>query len=141
MDYISGIEAMAATTGRPAGGRLGQLHLDGGADGYVVRTQAHMHLLGVSFSMVLDPGTPKQRTILAVPRYDFHNQKAYNLAEPVRWSPGTRWRSRAPTTRRSPRSCRRCGMSRRTSSPGQRLVGRDVHRPDVAVEGPAAKAG
>jgi hypothetical protein len=51
--------------------------------GYIVRTQAHMHLLGRSFSMVLNPGTPQAKTVLNVPSYDFHYQKAYNLSTPI----------------------------------------------------------
>ena len=51
--------------------------------GYIVRVQAHMHLLGQSFSMVLDPGTPQAKTILDVPDYNFHYQKAYNLSSPI----------------------------------------------------------
>ena len=39
-----------------------------GTSGYIVRVQAHMHLLGVSFTMVLNPGTPEAKTILDVPR-------------------------------------------------------------------------
>jgi hypothetical protein len=54
-----------------------------GASGYIVRAQAHMHLLGVSFSMVLNPGTPQARTILSVPNYNFDYQKAYNLSTPI----------------------------------------------------------
>ena len=56
--------------------------------GYIVRVGAHMHLLGVSFTMVLDPGTPHAKTILDVPDYNFHYQKAYNLAAPVPVQPG-----------------------------------------------------
>ena len=51
--------------------------------GYIVRVYAHMHLLGRAFQMVLNPGTPKARTVLDVANYDFHDQKSYNLAEPV----------------------------------------------------------
>lgn len=51
--------------------------------GYIVRVYAHMHLLGVAFKMVLNPGTPKAQTILDVPDYDFHDQKSYNLSTPV----------------------------------------------------------
>jgi len=53
------------------------------ASGYIVRAQAHMHLLGRSFALVLDPGTPQARTVLNVPNYNFDYQKAYNLAHPV----------------------------------------------------------
>jgi hypothetical protein len=56
--------------------------------GYIVRVGAHMHLTGVSFSIVLNPGTPQAETILNVPDYNFHNQKAYNLKTPVAVAPG-----------------------------------------------------
>jgi hypothetical protein len=56
--------------------------------GYIVRVGAHMHLLGVSFKMILNPGTPGAKTILDVPDYNFHYQKAYNLKTPVEVSPG-----------------------------------------------------
>jgi Copper type II ascorbate-dependent monooxygenase, C-terminal domain len=55
--------------------------------GYIVRVGAHMHLLGASFKMVLNPGTPEAKTILDVPDYNFHYQRAYNIA-PVAVSPG-----------------------------------------------------
>lgn len=51
--------------------------------GYIVRAGAHMHLLGRTFKMVLNPGTPEAKTILDVPNYNFHYQKAYNLATPI----------------------------------------------------------
>jgi hypothetical protein len=51
--------------------------------GYIVRAQAHMHLLGRTFTLVLDPATPRARTVLSVPDYDFHYQKAYNLSTPI----------------------------------------------------------
>jgi hypothetical protein len=56
--------------------------------GFIVRAGAHMHLTGVSFKMVLNPGTPEAKTILNVPDYNFHYQKAYNLKTPVAVKPG-----------------------------------------------------
>jgi len=56
--------------------------------GYIVRVSAHMHLLGSTFKMVLNPGTPQAKTILDVPDYNFHYQRAYNLATPVAVKPG-----------------------------------------------------
>ncbi|MGA2521199.1 MAG: monooxygenase [Acidimicrobiales bacterium] len=50
-----------------------------GGGGYLVRVYAHMHLLGVAFKMVLNPGTPQAQTVLDVPNYDFHDQKSYNI--------------------------------------------------------------
>ena len=60
-----------------------------GSDGYIVRIQPHMHLLGVGFTMVLNPGTPQAKTILNVPNYNFDYQKAYNVA-PIPVSSGDR---------------------------------------------------
>jgi hypothetical protein len=58
--------------------------------GYIVRAQGHMHLLGRSFSIVLNPGTAQARTVLSVPNYNFHDQKAYNLGTPIQVRPGDR---------------------------------------------------
>lgn len=54
-----------------------------GENGYIVRAQAHMHLLGRSFSLVLNPGTPQAKTVLNVSDYNFDYQKAYNLSTPI----------------------------------------------------------
>jgi Copper type II ascorbate-dependent monooxygenase, C-terminal domain len=48
----------------------------------------HMHLLGASIKLELNPGTPKSRVLLDIPRWDFHWQNAYMLASPVRAQPG-----------------------------------------------------
>jgi hypothetical protein len=56
--------------------------------GYLVRVYAHMHLLGQSFKMVLNPGTPQAQTVLNVPNFDFHDQKSYNLEKPIPVSAG-----------------------------------------------------
>ncbi len=56
--------------------------------GYIVRVQAHMHLLGRAFTMVLNPGTPEAKTVLDVPNYDFHDQRSYNLGTPIHVTAG-----------------------------------------------------
>jgi len=56
--------------------------------GYIVRVQAHMHLLGTAFTMVLDPGTSEAKTVLDVPNYNFHDQRSYNLSTPVHVTAG-----------------------------------------------------
>jgi hypothetical protein len=58
--------------------------------GYIVRTYAHMHLLGQSFKMVLNPGSPEAKTVLNVPTFDFHDQRSYNLASPIAVTAGDR---------------------------------------------------
>jgi hypothetical protein len=43
----------------------------------------HMHLLGTSIRIELNPGTPRARMLLDIPRWDFHWQNAYTLARSV----------------------------------------------------------
>jgi hypothetical protein len=82
---VDGIEAICGRnpSDPPAGDSTScTSHLNTG--GYLVRIAPHMHLLGVGFTMVTNPGTTEAKTVLNVPNYDFHHQRAYNLAAPVR---------------------------------------------------------
>ena len=47
-----------------------------------------MHLTGVSMRIILNPGTPTQKTLLNVPDFNFHYQRGYNLANWVKVVPG-----------------------------------------------------
>jgi hypothetical protein len=48
----------------------------------------HMHLLGTSITIVANKGTDRERTLLDIPVWDFDNQSAQPLAEPVRLGAG-----------------------------------------------------
>jgi hypothetical protein len=48
----------------------------------------HMHLLGRSIRVELNPGTSRARLLLEIPRWNFHWQAMYQLATPVRVEPG-----------------------------------------------------
>jgi hypothetical protein len=48
----------------------------------------HMHLRGHDVSIVLDPGTAKQQTLLHIPAWDFHWQDVYYLQHPLAVAPG-----------------------------------------------------
>jgi len=48
----------------------------------------HMHLLGASIKVELNPGTSRSTVLLDIPRWDFHWQNAYTLEDPVRAEPG-----------------------------------------------------
>ena len=48
----------------------------------------HMHLLGASIRLELNPGTPDAKVLLDIPRWNFHWQNAYMLARPVKAKPG-----------------------------------------------------
>jgi hypothetical protein len=48
----------------------------------------HMHLRGRDISVVIDPGTAKEQTLLHIPAWDFHWQDVYYLKTPVKVGPG-----------------------------------------------------
>jgi len=48
----------------------------------------HMHLRGFDIRIELNPGTARARTLLHIPRWDFHWQDAYYLEQPVDAEPG-----------------------------------------------------
>ncbi len=93
VEEADGIEGLCGEDpSDPPQGNTASCVLHIGQNGYLVRAYAHMHLLGVAFSMVLDPGTPDATTVLDVPNYDFHDQRSYNLATPIRVHAGERVR-------------------------------------------------
>jgi len=83
-EIVNGIEAVCGhNPSNPPGGDTASCIWPIGKSGDIVRVQAHMHLLGRSFTMVLNPGTPQAQTVLDVPNYNFDYQKAYNLKTPI----------------------------------------------------------
>jgi hypothetical protein len=60
--------------------------------GTVYAVAGHMHLLGTSIKVELNPETPGARTLLDVPVYDFDDQSARMLPEPVAVKPGDTYR-------------------------------------------------
>jgi hypothetical protein len=54
----------------------------------ILAVAGHMHLLGQSIRLTLNPGTPNAKVLLDIPRWDFRWQNAYALAEPVEAKPG-----------------------------------------------------
>jgi hypothetical protein len=48
----------------------------------------HMHLRGRDISVVLNPGTAKEQTLLHIPAWVFHWQDVYYLEQPVTIGPG-----------------------------------------------------
>ncbi len=89
VDEVNGIEALCGNDpSDPPTGDTTSCRSSIGKSGYIVRVQAHMHLLGQRFTMVLNPGTPEARTILNVPSYNFHDQRSYNLATPIHVTAG-----------------------------------------------------
>jgi hypothetical protein len=56
--------------------------------GQVQAVAGHMHLLGRSIKVELNPDTPAAQTLLDVPAFNFDDQNAVPLAQPVLVSPG-----------------------------------------------------
>jgi hypothetical protein len=54
----------------------------------ILGVAGHMHLLGRSITVELNPGRPDARVLLEIPRWDFHWQSLYRLAGPVTAAPG-----------------------------------------------------
>jgi hypothetical protein len=89
VEEVNGIEAICGRDpSDPPSGDSTSCNSTIDKNGFIVRVQAHMHLLGQTFKMVLNPGTPEAKTILNVPNYDFHDQRSYNLTVPVRVTRG-----------------------------------------------------
>ena len=84
VEEVDGIEGLCGNNpSDPPAGDTASCTSKFGNTGYIVRVYAHMHLLGVGFNMVLDPGTTTSKTVLDVPNYNFHDQKSYNLSTPI----------------------------------------------------------
>jgi hypothetical protein len=60
--------------------------------GVVYAVAGHMHLLGRSIKVELNPGTSRAKTLLDVRNYDFDQQGARPLSRPVTVRPGDRYR-------------------------------------------------
>jgi hypothetical protein len=60
--------------------------------GVVYAVAGHMHLLGKSIRVELNPGTPRAKVLLDVPVYNFDDQGARPLATPVTVKPGDTYR-------------------------------------------------
>lgn len=56
--------------------------------GTVVAAAGHMHLLGRSIRIRLNPGRPSARTLLDIPTWNFDDQSSRPLPAPVRLQPG-----------------------------------------------------
>ncbi|MCU1358662.1 MAG: hypothetical protein JWM89_4080, partial [Acidimicrobiales bacterium] len=56
--------------------------------GYIVGAMGHMHTLGKSIRMTLDPGTKKEQILLDIPRWSFDWQMNYALEKPLHVTAG-----------------------------------------------------
>jgi len=56
--------------------------------GIMVGALGHMHTLGKSFRMTLDPGTPNQKVLLDIPQWNFDWQMNYEFQKPIHVTAG-----------------------------------------------------
>lgn len=52
-------------------------------DGIIIGAMGHMHTLGKSFRLTLDPGTPQQQIMLDIPTWNFDWQMNYSFVTPI----------------------------------------------------------
>jgi len=50
----------------------------------VIKATPHMHMLGTSLKLILNPGTPQEKIILDRPKYNFDDQSATVLKTPIK---------------------------------------------------------
>jgi polyisoprenoid-binding protein YceI len=56
--------------------------------GIIVGAMGHMHTLGKSFRLTLDPGTPQQKVLLDIPTWNFDWQMNYEFQTPIHVNAG-----------------------------------------------------
>jgi polyisoprenoid-binding protein YceI/mono/diheme cytochrome c family protein len=61
-------------------------------DGEIVTLYAHMHTLGKSFQLILNPDTPQEQTLLKIPHWSFSWQGTYTIDNPVQLKKGDKLR-------------------------------------------------
>jgi hypothetical protein len=82
-ETVEGLNAMCNGGDAPVAGNTQHCDHPVREPGTIHLAAGHMHLLGRSIKVELNPGTPKAKTILDVPQYDFDNQALHPLAEPI----------------------------------------------------------
>ncbi len=59
------------------------VYRNAGPTQYIWAVTPHMHLLGLTMTVTLNPGTPGQVTLLPPTAYDFHYQRSYAMSSPI----------------------------------------------------------
>lgn len=61
-------------------------------DGLIYGVLGHMHTIGKSFRLTLNPGTPQEKVLLDIPSWNFDWQMNYKLKEPIKVKAGEKVR-------------------------------------------------
>ncbi len=89
---VGGLNLICNGGGQPVGGDTQHCDLPIRRDAIVFSVAPHMHLLGRSISVELNPGTAGARMLLDQKSFNFDDQSSVPLAEPVRVHSGDRVR-------------------------------------------------
>jgi hypothetical protein len=85
---VAGLNLLCNAGEPPTPGRTQHCDIPVRQAGVVYAVAGHMHLLGRSIKVELNPGTGRAQTLLDVRVYDFDNQGARPLAKPAAIKPG-----------------------------------------------------
>jgi hypothetical protein len=80
---VAGLTLLCRPDGQPAPGPTQSCDHRINAPGHVYALAGHMHLLGTTITVQLNPGRPGARTLLDVDPYNFHDQRSVALPKPV----------------------------------------------------------
>jgi hypothetical protein len=89
---VSGLNLLCNGGRDPAAGPTQHCDIPVRRAGTIHAVAGHMHLLGRSIRVELNPGTPRAQTLLDVPNYNFDDQGARPLAKPIAVKPGDTYR-------------------------------------------------
>jgi hypothetical protein len=89
---VAGLSLLCSPGGRPQPGPTQHCDRKVRTAGTIYAVAGHMHLLGHSIKVELNPGTPGARVLLDVPVYNFDDQSARPVATPVTVKPGDTFR-------------------------------------------------
>ncbi|HZN71276.1 MAG TPA: monooxygenase [Micromonosporaceae bacterium] len=89
---VAGLNLLCNHGKDPVAGSTQHCDLQVRQTGTVYAVAGHMHLLGRSIKVELNPDTPKARTLLDVPVYNFDDQGSRPLTAPVRVQKGDVYR-------------------------------------------------
>ncbi|SHN25412.1 Copper type II ascorbate-dependent monooxygenase, C-terminal domain [Cryptosporangium aurantiacum] len=89
---VAGLNQLCRSGKPPVAGATQQCDFRAKKNATVYAAAGHMHLLGRSIKIELNPGTPTAKTLLDVPAYDFDDQSIRPLATPVQVKAGDTYR-------------------------------------------------
>jgi len=82
-EMVAGLNQMCNGGAAPVAGNTQHCDQPVREPGTVYMSAGHMHLLGRAIKVEVNPGTPKARTLIDVPQYNFDNQALNPLAKPI----------------------------------------------------------